>query len=209
MSRYRYNQQTPQLSARFDHAMSALAEKQKKAILDNYDFSDLNTILDIAGGQGSLLISILTKYPKLNAILFDVAGSIQRSQKLIAQEQLESRCQTIAGSFFEIQTIPIEKDLYILKHVLHNWDDEQALTILKNCRQVMRVNTKLLIIEGVISPKTAQRSVLLDLHLLVSFASGKLRTEAEFNQLLQQSGFQLIQITATQSDMSIIEAQAI
>ena len=207
VSRYHYNQQTPQLSERFDRAMSTLARKQKEAILSSYDFSTVDTLVDIGGGQGSLLISILKQCPNVKAVLFDQAETIQRAQELLAQEHLDQRCQAVAGSFFE--SLPEGKDTYILKHVLHNWDDEQALHILQNCRRAMTAGTKLLIIEGVISQKTEQRSVLLDLQLLVSFASGKLRTESEFCQLLQAAGFTLNCIIPTQSDISIIEANAV
>ncbi len=207
VSRYDYNQQTPQLSERFDRAMSTLARKQKEVILSSYDFSTVDTLVDIGGGQGSLLIAILKQYPKVKALLFEQAETIQRAQALLAKEGLEQRCQTVAGSFFE--TLPAGKDAYILKHVLHNWDDEQALQILQNCRRAMAAGTRLLIIEGVISQKTAQKSVLLDLQLLVSFASGKLRTEAEFCELLPAAGFSLNRIISTQSDISIIEANAV
>ncbi len=207
ISRYQYNQQTPQLSERFDKAMSTLARKQKEAILSSYDFSTVDTLVDIGGGQGSLLISILKRYPNINATLFEQAETIQRAQELLEKEHLNERCQTVAGSFFE--ALPEGKEVYILKHVLHNWDDEQALQILQNCRRVMAVGTKLLVIEGVISEKTAQRSILLDLTLLVSFASGKLRTESELDQLLQAAGFALNRIISTPSDISIVEALAV
>lgn len=207
VSRYQYNQQTPQLSERFDKAMSTLARKQQKVILSSYDFSTIDTLVDIGGGQGSLLIALLKQYPNLKAVLFDQPETILRAQQLLAQEHLEQRCQIVAGSFFEV--LPEAKDVYILKHVLHNWDDEQALQILQNCRRAMAAGTKLLIIEGIIAKTAAQRSVLLDLQLLVSFASGKLRTEAEFCRLLQAAGFELNKLIPTQSDISIIEANAV
>lgn len=206
-SHYRYNQQTPELSERFDKIMSVLAQRQKQAILSAYDFSGLDTIVDIGGGQGSLLISILERYPTLNAVLFDQAETITRAHELLAQHQLEQRCLTVAGSFFE--SLPAGKELYILKHVLHNWDDAQSLQILQNCRSAMASGTKLLIIEGVITAQASQRTVLLDLMMLVSFDSGKLRTEAEFQALLQASGFRIERIVNTQLDISIIEAVAI
>jgi ubiquinone/menaquinone biosynthesis C-methylase UbiE len=207
MSRYRYNQQTAERSELFDRTMSALASKQKFSILFSYDFSEIDTLVDVGGGQGNLLVSILKQYPNVKAVLFDQAETIERAQKLLEKEQLNSRCEVIAGSFFEV--LPEGKDVYMLKHVLHNWDDEQALKILQNCRRAMVVGKKLLIIEGLISQKAALRSVLLDLMMLVSFASGKLRTESEFEKLLHTSGFTLNRIISTPSDVYIIEASAI
>ena len=206
-SHYLYNQQTPELSERFDKIMSVLAQRQKQAILAAYDFSGLDNLVDIGGGQGSLLISILERYPSINAVLFDQAETIVRAHQLLAEHQLSERCQAVAGSFFE--ALPQGKDVYILKHVLHNWDDEQVLQILQNCRAAMATGKKLLVIEGVITGQASQRAVLLDLMMLVSFASGKLRTEAEFQELLQASGFMIERIIPSQLDISIIEAVAI
>lgn len=113
----------------------------------------------------------------------------------------------MAGSFFE--SLPSGKEVYLLKHVIHNWDDAQVLQILQNCRAAMTIGKKLLIMENVLSENSTQRSVLLDLMMLVSVASGKLRSEDEFTELLQASGFALKQIIPTSSDLSIIEAVAI
>ncbi len=206
-NRYCYNQQTPERSGLFDQTMSMLARKQKLSILSSYDFSEFDMFVDVGGGQGSLVISILKQYPNIKAVLFDQAETIERAHKLLEKEQLTSRCEIKAGSFFE--TLPQGKGLYILKHVLHNWDDQQAIKILQNCRQAMEIGKKLLIIEGLISKKTALRSALLDLMMLVSFASGKLRTESEFQKLLNTSGFALKRIIPTSSDIHIIEACAI
>lgn len=206
-SHYLYNQQTPALSERFDKIMGVLAQRQKQAILSAYDFSGLDNLVDIGGGQGSLLISILERYPTIKAVLFDQPETISRAQGLLAEHQLNDRCLTVAGSFFE--TLPQGQDVYILKHVLHNWDDEQVLQILQQCRAAMAKGKKLLVIEGVITEQASQRTVLLDLMMLVSFASGKLRSEAELNELLQPSGFMIQRIIPTPLDISIVEAIAI
>lgn len=207
-SHYHYNQQTSELSARFDKIMGTLANRQQKAILSTYDFSNSGSIVDVGGGQGSFSIALLKQYPTLQASLFDQPESITRADKLLKEAQLTERCETVAGSFFE-GGIPEGKAVYILKHVLHNWDDEHALKILQHCRQAMSPGKKLLIIEGVIAEQASERTILLDLMMLVSFASGKIRTEFELKNLLHLSGFEWKQLMMTPSDIGIVEAIAL
>ena len=115
-----------------------------------------------------------------------------------------ARCQLIGGDFFH--QIPAGGDIYLLKYVLHNWDDSQALRILQTCRQVMSGSETLLIIERVMPINSSLRNKMLDLNMLVMLAAGKLRSEAEFKDILRQADFRLQRVIATESELGIIEA---
>ncbi|MEY4767663.1 MAG: hypothetical protein RL637_302 [Pseudomonadota bacterium] len=206
-NRYQYNRQNPQLAARFDQAMSELAKRQQQALLNSYDFSQAKMIADIGGGQATLLSALLDKYSQLNGILLEQPETIKRAKLLFENHSFISRLQLISGSFFE--SFSIQADIFILKHILHNLDDEHCLQILRHCRQTMQIGNKILIVEMIASNKKSEKSVLLDLTMLVGLATGKKRVEAEFKQLLAKSGFQLIKTIDTGIDIGIIEAQAV
>jgi ubiquinone/menaquinone biosynthesis C-methylase UbiE len=135
------------------------------AIASSYDFSSIQTLVDVAGGQGLLIAEILKSNPEMKGILFDQPYVIERAKPFLASEGVSGRCQLVAGNFFE--SVPVGGDAYILKHIIHDWDDERALAILKQCYKVMPENGKLLLAELVI-PLGNEPFVgkLLDLNML-------------------------------------------
>lgn len=189
----------------FNKAMTNISVEQAKAITATYDFSNIGTLVDIAGGQGLLLASVLKKYPKMKGILFDLPHVIEGAKDFLKSQNLLDRCQLIAGSFFE--EVPKGGDAYMLKYIIHDWNDIENLKILKNCHQAMSWEAKLLVIEQVILPgNEPQFAKLADINMLIQLG-GKERTSEEFQNLLDRAGFHLQKIIPTPYLLSVIEGK--
>lgn len=191
----------------FDDAMATFAPLTAKAMAAAYDFSKFGTLVDVGGGVGALLIGILQANPNLGGIVFDRPQSAERAKKRIAEAGLESRCEAVGGDFFK--EVPSGGDAYLLKHVIHDWNDERATAILKSCHRAMGPQGKLLIAEGVYPPHIDQsadcrRSVSNDVNMLVC-TGGRQRSEAEFRALYERAGFMLTRIVPTPARLSLIE----
>ncbi len=199
----------PDEGAIFHQAMSAFSEAISTAVVQAYDFSDIQTLMDVGGGQGTFLLAILQAHPSLQGVLFDYSQAIEGAGGLIAQAGLEDRCRVMAGDFFDSLPSSQAVDACILKQVLHDWDDSRCLTILRNCRRVLDPGKKLLIAEIVLSKSHAPTlGAFMDLEMLIE-TYGRERTEQQFRTLLEQSGFLLRRIVPTASSHSIIEAVAV
>jgi hypothetical protein len=193
----------PEAARTFDAAMTGAHGSETAAMLDAYDFSPFGTLVDVGGGNGSLLAEVLRRHPKLKGVLFDRADVVERARPRLAEEGLAQRCQVVAGNFFE--TVPPGGDAYLLRHIIHDWDDERSLSILRNCRQAMAPGAKLLVVEGVVPPGNGPSfTKLLDLTMLV-IPGGKERTEAEYRDLYQRAGLRLTRVVPTRSEVSVIE----
>jgi hypothetical protein len=172
---------------------------------DAYDFSSIGVLADVGGGNGSLLIGVLTKFPKLRGLLYDLPGVADRARENIRAAGLADRCQVSGGSFFE--SVPAGADAYLLRHIIHDWDDPQALTILRNIHKVLDSSGRLLVIEGVIPPGNEPFFVkLLDLTML-TIPGGRERTADEYRELFRGAGFALSRIVPTASEVSVIEGK--
>jgi ubiquinone/menaquinone biosynthesis C-methylase UbiE len=195
--------QNPENARTFDDAMSSMTNVINAAIIAAYDFSSIGTVVDVAGGHGNLIASILKANPAMRGILLDVPHVIEGARHRIEAEGLADRCELVAGDFFE--SVPGGGDAYVLKWIIHDWDDERSVAILKNCRRAMAENGRLLIIEAVIPPGNEPSfGKFMDLNMLV-MTGGRERTEAEFGDLLAAAGFKLTRIVPTQSAMCLIE----
>lgn len=183
----------------FDRAMTSFSSVATKAVLEAYDFSDIETLVDIAGGQGRLLNGVLEQYPSMRGVLFDLPHVIKNAQR-------SDRCEYVTGDFFV--SVPTGADAYIMKHIIHDWDDNRALTILKNIRRAMNPGGRVLVVESVIADGNGQDfGKLLDIEMLVS-PGGKERTAAEYEELFRRAGLRLTRIVPTKSPYSVIEAVA-
>ena len=183
----------------FDRAMTSFSGVATKAVLEAYDFSGIETLVDIAGGQGRLINRILDVYPGMRGVLFDLPHVIKSA---IVGDRLEMA----TGDFFV--KVPSGGDAYIMKHIIHDWDDERAITILKNIRQAMNPGGRVLVVESVIADGNGQDfGKLLDIEMLVS-PGGKERTAAEYEDLFARAGLRLVRIVPTKSPYSVIEAVA-
>ncbi len=200
---FEYLSEHPDKGQIFDAAMTGIHGRETDVILESYDFSGIGTLLDIGGGNGSNITSILNKYPDMKGTLFDLPHVVERAQTHIEQAGLNDRCELIGGSFFE--SVPAGADAYFMRHIIHDWDDEKSLTILRHCHAAMPDHSKLLVIDSVIPPGNEPfAGKFLDLVMLM-IPGGKERTAEEFRALFEQAGFELTRIIPTQSELSIIE----
>ena len=195
----------PELAARFNNAMTAFSASVAPAVLQVYDFSGIGTLVDIAGGHGMILASILRQYPAMRGILFDLEHVLAGNR--LAELGVADRVQLATGDFFI--AVPAGGDAYIMKHIIHDWDDEKSAVILRNIRTALQgnANGRLILIEAVIQPGDApDMGKLIDLEMLL-LPGGKERTAAEFTALLAGAGFELTRIVPTGSPLSVIEAR--
>ncbi|QDT92993.1 methyltransferase [Gimesia algae] len=187
----------------FDQAMIGIHGRGTDAAIKAYDFSDIRVLADLGGGNGLNLISILQAFPDLKGILFDLPHVVDNAQEQFDRAGLTGRCDLVGGDFF--QSVPAGADAYLLRHIIHDWNDEKSLQILKNCHATMPEKGKLLVMESVIDPGNAPFSgKFVDLVMLL-VTGGKERTAEEFQLLYDQAGFELTRILPTQSELSIIE----
>ncbi|HZS54623.1 MAG TPA: methyltransferase [Bryobacteraceae bacterium] len=196
---------------RFHRAMTNLSALAVGAALKTYDFSPFKTIVDIGGGHGFAICSILQKYPHLNGVLFDLKDIVPGADECICEFGLQGRCRTAHGDFF--QSVPEGGDLYFMKHILHDWTDEQATTILRNCRRALdsarngNAPGKVVLLEFVVPPGNQPHpSKLIDIEMLF-FPGGRERMEQEWRTLFAGAGFRLSRIIPTESPFSVIEAE--
>ncbi|QDT29192.1 methyltransferase [Gimesia panareensis] len=200
---FEYLSQHPDKGQIFDKAMTGIHGRETDEILQAYDFSGIETLVDVGGGNGSNLIHILQKYPDMQGILFDLPHVVERAQPHIEQAGVDDRCEMVGGNFFE--SVPANADTWFMRHIIHDWDDEKSLTILKNCHAVMPEGSKLLIVESVIpAGNDPFAGKFLDLVMLM-IPGGKERTTDEYRALFDQAGFELVRIIPTESELSIIE----
>ena len=200
---YDYLGNHPAAEAQFQAAMSGYSAQEAAAILAAYDFFRVATVVDVGGGHGALVAALLEAHPQLAGVVFDVASVVAEAQRQLADAGLASRATCVAGDFFA--ALPSGGDIYLLKSVLHNWDDAAAARILRSCRQAMSRRARLLVIERVIpSGNVPAEAKLFDINMLVT-VGGQERTEREYRALFQAAGFDLTQIIPTYSPLSLIE----
>ncbi len=189
----------------FDAAMVGVHGRETSAMTDAYDFSDIGVLADVGGGNGSLLTTVLQKHPAMKGILYDLPGVTERAKANLQAARVADRCTVIGGSFFD--SVPSGADAYLMRHIIHDWNDEQSIAILQNVKKVIAKDGRLLLVEGVIPPGNDPNfGKLLDLTMLV-LPGGKERTEDEYRTLLKAGGFQLTRIVPTNAEVSVIEGK--
>ena len=200
MDVWQYATQNPETATIFNDAMTELTTQVSTAVVAAYDFSRFRKIVDIGGGNGTLILSILQANPQMSGILFELPHIVEDAQKHLEAASLTGRCAVLAGDFFV--SAPSGADAYILKNIIHDWDDERALKILQNCHRAMAENGKLLLVEEVIPPGNEPSfGKLVDLTMLV-MAGGCERTEAEYRALFATAGFTLTNLIPLPSPLS-------
>ena len=193
----------PDDAAVFNAAMSS-SPGYLAAIVGAYDFSKFERIVDVGGGHGLLLAGILSANPRLRGVLYDLP-SVVAGASALRQEPVSQRCEIIGGDFFK--GVPAGADAYMLKGIIHDWNDEAALKILKNCRRAIRPDGTLLLVEAVLTRSTDPTTALMDMLMMV-LTSGRERTESEFRSLLQEAGFSMVQVIRAPG-VSIIESRPV
>lgn len=200
-----YLGENPDKAKIFDAAMVGIHGRESDVILDAYDFSGVDVLADIGGGNGSQITGILKKHSQMKGILFDLPHVIERAKAPIDAAGLTNRCELVSGSFFE--SIPQGADAYMMRHIIHDWDDDKSLTILRNCHQAMSSNSRLLVVESVIPPGNEPfGGKFLDLVMML-IPGGKERAEDEYRTLFGEAGFELTRIVPTSTEVSIVEGE--
>lgn len=208
---FEYLEKHPDEGVVFDEAMAAFTSMTAMVVAATYDFSDLRTLVDVGGGNGALLIGILQAHAHLRGIVFDQPRPVEGARAKIAAAGLADRCEAAAGDFFV--SVPEGGDAYLLKHVIHDWDDEQATRILQTVHRAMRPDARLLLVEGVYPARidhgiASRGAALNDVNMLV-VTGGRQRSEAEFRELYAAAGFRLSRIVPTMSGACIIEGERV
>jgi SAM-dependent methyltransferase len=203
MEFFEYMAAHPETGEIFNQAMNDFGRMVSTAVIDAYDFSGIGKIIDIGGGHGTQIAAILQRYPQMTGVLFDSPHVAESAQKSINAAGLAHRCEIASGDFFK--SLPAGCDAYLLRWIIHDWDRERALTILRNCRQAMKETSRLLLIEAVLpAGDQFHTGKFLDFIMLTALG-GQERTEEEYRNLLHEAGFRLNQIVPTGSPMSILE----
>lgn len=208
MGVFEYFQHHPAAAEIFAQSMNSFSSFDVAAVSAVYDFSEFQTLVDVGGGYGEMLATLLQQYPHSQGILFDEKYVIDHCQPTLKRHNIAHRCQAVSGNFFD--EVPSGGDAYLLKHIIHDWDDQRAITILRNCCRAMPNHSKILVMEMVVpSGNTPSLSKMMDLNMLVMTPGGKERTEAEFYSIFEQAGLQLTRIIETAEQIKIIEGQKI
>ena len=199
-----YFAQHPDEASLFSEAMVGFHGSEPPTVAEAYDFSSVQTVVDVGGATGNMLAALLSRHAGLRGVLYDMPHVVRDAPALLKARGVESRVTIESGSFFD--HVPAGGDAYILSHIIHDWSEEQCLTILGNCRRAMGANGRLLIVETVLPEgDTPHQGKLQDLVMLV-FPGGQERTEAEYADLLRKADFTLRRVVPTTSVVSIVEA---
>jgi hypothetical protein len=205
-SLFDYLRQNVDAADAFNQGMANVASMLAYAVLMAYDFAGISSIVDIGGGQGELLETIVQFNPDIGGTVFDTASTIQRAKRQRSNNAWGRRCSYVTGDFFT--SVPQGADAYLLCGVIHDWDDSRAVTILRNCRKAMTKNSRVLLVDMIVPDAAfAPFSKLLDLNMLV-MNGGRERTMAEFRALLNAADYTLTRIVPTMAPQSVIEAIA-
>lgn len=203
MNIWQYFEQHPDRADNFNRYMAGSSELLNRAISTKYDFSQYHTLVDVGGGFGGMISAIAAANPHLNGIVYDAPSVVEKSRGFLAANGLDGRVKAIGGDFFE--SVPAGGDIYSMRWILHDWEDEKSLKILENIKKVLPAGGKLLIAEAVV-PGTAEPhfSKFFDL-IMLTMTGGRERTEAEWRTLLAKAGYSIERIIPTESFLSIIE----
>lgn len=202
-----YRAAHPESAKDFDDGMASFVGAHNKAVVASYPFTAIRNVVDIGGGDGTLIATLLAAYSAMKGLLFEQPRVIERARQRIADEGLSARCEVMAGDMFK--SIPPGADAYLLSRVIHNWDDEHAIAILRNCQRAMEPAAKLLLVERVIPARIEESAatrvlVVSDLHMMV-MNGGRERTEAQYRALFEAAGLGLTRVIPTGTAMSVIE----
>jgi hypothetical protein len=196
--------QHPEEAAMFSDLMIGFHGPETAAVAAAYDFYGFETIVDVGGATGNMITKVLAKAPGACAILFDLPHNGEAARRLIAERGMADRVTFEAGSFFE--SVPAGADLYMMSHIIHDWSEEQCVTILGNCRKAMKPTGRVLIIEMVLpAGDTPHPGKMTDI-VMMTVPGGQERTKKEYDALLTKAGFRLARVVPTDSAVSVIEA---
>ncbi len=205
MPLFDYLAQNPGLAAQFSEAMNGIHGAEPPAVAAAYDFSSAETIVDVGGAIGNMLAHVLKRHPRPRGVLFDRPNVVTEAPAFLDSHGVAGRVTIERGDFF--QSVPAGGDIYILSHIIHDWNEQQCLTILGHCRRAMKPGAKLLIVEFVLPEDgTPHFGKLVDM-VMLAIPGGEERTAREYGALLAKAGFRMTRVVPTDSDVSIVEAE--
>jgi predicted O-methyltransferase YrrM len=203
MDFFSYYRQHPEEWALFDQMMAAQTAAVTRTVAAAYDFSRVRTVVDVGGGNGTLVLGLLAAHPHLHGVVFDQPAVAARAEEAIAAAGLADRCQAVGGDFFV--AVPEGGEAYLLKYILHDWDDERSIAILRACRQAMPADGRLLVIELLIPPgNNPSYAKSQDVNMLTNLG-GRERTVEEYGTLFTAAGFALTETIPIQGELHLIE----
>jgi O-methyltransferase domain/Dimerisation domain len=205
LSLFEYNQQHPEHATLFHNMMTEWTAGVAPTVASAYDFSAIQTLVDVGGGHGQMLASILQAHPTLHSVLFDQPHVVKGAPPLLEAAGVADRCQVMGGDAFK--AVPAGYETYLLSRVIHDWDDERSIALLTRCHQAMQPRGKVLLVERVILTGSTPQVLVLesDVQMLV-VTGGKERTDAEYRALLNTAGFELTRLIAVLPPYYVIEA---
>ncbi len=196
----------PEQAERFGRAMSNMSRQAIAGIAAHYDFSRFLRVVDVGGSHGTLVLDLLEKYPEMQATVLDLPPVVETGRTMVEDHPHASRIEFVAGSFFE--EIPAGADAYLLKHILHDWPDEECLRILRAIRKAIPADGTLLVFDSLLVPEAPPWAVWLDVHMMV-LLDGKERSPDEFSALFAKAGFELTKAQPIPAPVAIIEARPV
>jgi O-methyltransferase/methyltransferase family protein len=204
-SRFDYLAQHPESSALFNESMSENARDRAASIVASYDFPATGTVVDVGGGHGVLLSAVLRAHPSLRGILFDQPQVVTGATSRLEAAGVSERCTVAGGDFFA--GVPEGGTVYVLSQIIHDWDDERSVAILRSCRAALEGDAKVVLVESVIEAGNApSRAKFLDLQMLV-MTGGRERTVEEYHRLFKAAGLRLTRVVPMGAEDSLIEAE--
>ena len=204
MGLFEYCQANPGMAQLFSETMVGFPGREPPAVAEAYDFSGIGSLVDVGGASGNMLGHVLSRHPNVRGVLYDLPHVVVDAPPLLATFGIEDRVTIESGSFFD--SVPAGHDAYLLSHIVHDWDDGENATILRNVREAMKPDGKLLIVEMVL-PETDEPHMgkMLDMMMLL-VPGGEERTPSEYAALLEPNGFRVTQVVPTASAVSVVEA---
>jgi len=200
---FQYMQEHPGRHSIYDSAMTGVHGGETEPMLNAYDFGAFDTVVDIGGGNGLMLAAILERHPEVKGILFDLPAVADRARSSILASGVADRIRVEGGDFFS--SVPAGADAYVLRHIIHDWEDPEAIAILRRCREAMAPNGKILVVETVLPPGN-EPSFGKWLDLMMLLVAGRERTQEEYSRLFSEAGLEMSLIFPTRSEVSIVEA---
>jgi hypothetical protein len=203
MANFEYLKLHPEEGELFNRFMQHSPDDRHNAVAEGYDFSSIGTIVDVGGGNGALLAVLLRKYLELSGVLFDQENALKVALTVLGPAA--ARCKLVSGNFFA--GVPAGGDVYVLSQILHDWDDEHCLRILRNCRDAMGADSRLLVIERVLESASNPMNYLSDMDMMLLFPGARERSLKEYGELFSSVGFGAPTLIRTRSAFAIVETR--
>jgi len=197
----------PEERETFARAMMSITIAEGAGIATTYPFGEAQKVCDVGGGRGTLLSEILLHHPNVQGVLVDAPGVLESAKSLLDARGVRGRVELVPGSFFD--AVPSGADVYVLKTVLHDWDDERSMKILSVVRAAMKPGARLVIVDFIVEADCDHYAVMIDTHMMLVCGEGRERSPADFERLLQATGFRVERVLSTSTGMGIVEGVAV